>query len=64
MNKAIRRMWQMVVAIVLVHLGYNSLKRGVGRRAGLMFLFSLVIILLTIPWPFREAIGRGLFPGT
>jgi hypothetical protein len=53
----------MLLAILLAHIGYASLKRGVGKRAGIMFLFSLLIILLTIPWPFREAIGRGLFPG-
>jgi hypothetical protein len=53
----------MLVAILLAHIGYASLKRGVGKRAGIMFLFSLLIILLTIPWPFREAVGRGLFPG-
>ncbi|RYD53521.1 MAG: hypothetical protein EOP52_05135 [Sphingobacteriales bacterium] len=53
----------MLLAILLAHIGYASLKRGVGKRAGIMFLFSLLIILLTIPWPFREVIGRGLFPG-
>ncbi len=53
----------MIVAILLAHIGYASLKRGVGKRAGIMFLFSLLIILITIPWPFRELVGRGLFPG-
>lgn len=53
----------MVLAIVLVHIGYSGLKKGLGRRWALLTLLALLIILATIPWPFREAVGRGLFPG-
>jgi hypothetical protein len=28
------------------------------RRSFWLFLFALIIILVTIPWPFRTGVGR------
>jgi hypothetical protein len=33
------------------------------QKAFRYFLIALILILLVTPWPFREVIGRPLFPG-
>jgi len=58
----------MILAILLITRGYTISKKpfadGVGnKKVFQFFLAALVIILLMIPWPFREVIGRPLFPG-
>ena len=58
----------MLIAIVLVHIGYSSAKKNVADSAKFKKLFwytvcALLIMIITIPWPFREAIARPLFPG-
>lgn len=58
----------MIVAIVLIHIGYSSVKKSIPdlsrfRRLFWYTLFAVIIILVTIPWPGRELIGRPLFPG-
>ncbi|CAN0486723.1 unnamed protein product, partial [Laminaria digitata] len=32
------------------------------KVAAIGFTFGLLIMLAAIPWPFREGIGRALFP--
>lgn len=56
------------IAIVLVTLGYSRAKRRAGqwtahRTAAVLMGVGLILILASIPWPWREAVGRGLFPG-
>lgn len=58
----------MLIAIVLVHIGYSATKKNTPdvTKFKKMFWFTLVafiIIMATIPWPSREAIGRPMFPG-
>lgn len=58
----------MIIAIVLVHIGYAATKKNIadGAKFKKMFWFTLIafiIIMATIPWPSREAIGRPMFPG-
>ena len=58
----------MLIAIILVHIGYSAIKKYIPDSAKFKKLFwfstiALLIMLLTIPWPFREMIGRPLFPG-
>ena len=58
----------MLVAIVLVHIGYSATKKNIpdASKFSRMFWFTLVamvIIIATIPWPWREIVGRPLFPG-
>ena len=58
----------MVLAIGLITLGYGMSKKSVSdttkfRRAFWYFTIALVIILITIPWPYRELVGRPIFPG-
>ncbi len=57
----------MILAWILVHVGRTTVKRSVTdkakhRKALLFFGIALVIILASIPWPFRELTGRPYFP--
>ncbi len=55
----------MIIAIALIHIGKAQGKKalpdlGKHRRAFWFYLIALVVILLSVPWPFREAgAGRG-----
>lgn len=59
----------MLVAIVLIHIGYSYGKKNVPdaqkhKRSLLFFGLALLIILISIPWPFRSVgAGRSWFPG-
>ncbi len=58
----------MIVSIVLITLGYGMSKKAVSdevkyKKAFTYFIIALILILIGIPWPFRELIGRPLFPG-
>lgn len=53
----------MIIAWVLVHAGRTSVKRASTPRAKyrktlIYFGIALLLILIAIPWPFREALGR------
>lgn len=65
---AVEHLTGMLIAIVLIHIGYSSVKKNIPDSSRFKKLFwftliALVIILATIPWPGRELIGRPLFPG-
>jgi hypothetical protein len=72
-DKTFRFFWlehplMMLIAIALITLGYGMAKKPVAdsvkyQKAFRYFLIALVLILLLTPWPFREVIGRPLFPG-
>jgi hypothetical protein len=56
----------MIIAWVLVHAGRVSVKKANTSKAKfrktlLFFGIALVIILIAIPWPFREAVARPWF---
>lgn len=59
----------MLIAIALIHIGYSAVKKDIPDTSKFKKLFwftlvALVIILATIPWPFRESLGHHpLFPG-
>jgi len=74
MKDAVSRFWAvehmtgMILGIVLITLGKSVAKRPYAdalkhKRSAILFTLALVIILLTIPWPFRAGIGRPWFPG-
>ena len=66
---AIEHISAMIIAIVLIHLGYNFGKKDVPdtvkhKRTLLYYGLALLIILISIPWPFRlVGAGRTWFPG-
>ncbi len=74
MKDAVKRFWAvehavgMIVAIVLVHIGYSTTKRFMDddRKFKKIFwtiLAALVIIVFTIPWQWRTpGIGRPNIP--
>ena len=72
-NKFYRFFWIehpfiMIISVALITLGYGMSKKNVPdevkyRKAFIYFLVALIFILIGIPWPFREVVGRPLFPG-
>ena len=68
---AIEHFAAMIIAIVLVHVGRSYAKKDVPdavkhKRAVVFFGLALLIILISIPWPFREVghmTNRHWFPG-
>lgn len=65
---AMEHMLGMLIGIILIHVGYSATKKNIADQAKFKKLFwfvlvALIIIFATIPWPFREAIARPLFPG-
>lgn len=65
---SIEHAFGMLVAIIVVHIGYSATKKNIpdGAKFKRLFWFTLIamiIILATIPWPGREMVGRPFFPG-
>jgi hypothetical protein len=53
----------MLVALLLVHLGYRAVKKdmpdtGKFKKLFWFTLLAFIIIMATIPWPFRAGIAR------
>ena len=58
----------MLLAIIMITLGYRMAKKPlpgevIYRRALWLFIVALLFILVAIPWPFRQIIGRPWLPG-
>lgn len=57
----------MLIAIAMVHIGRAQSKKNIPdsikhKRTLLFFALALLIILVSLPWPFREAgAGRGWY---
>ena len=56
----------MIIAIVLITIGRGVAKKKIAdeakqKRTFWLFLVALVIILVSIPWPFRAGIARPWF---
>jgi hypothetical protein len=72
-NKFYRFFWVehptgMILSVILITLGYGMAKKAVAdqvkfKKAFWYFFIALLVILVTVPWPFREIVGRPLFPG-
>lgn len=72
-DKTLRFFWVehpfgMIISIILITLGYGMSKKPVTdqvkyRKAFWYFLIALIFILATVPWPFRDIVGRPWFPG-
>ncbi|HAK11240.1 MAG TPA: hypothetical protein DIW54_00820 [Chitinophagaceae bacterium] len=70
MKNSVARYWAvehitgMLIAIILITLGHGRVKRDTNtKRAKLYFTLALLLILVMMPWPFREGIARSWFPG-
>jgi hypothetical protein len=72
-NKSLRFFWvehptMMILAVVMITLAYRVAKKPLPDqvkygRALWLFIVALLFILVAIPWPFRQEIGRPWFPG-
>ena len=60
---AVEHIAGMLIAIILITIGRGKAKVLNYKAASWLFFIALLIILATVPWPFREAIGRPWFPG-
>lgn len=55
---AVEHLVGMLIAIVLIHIGKAQARKSIGdrakhRRTMIFYLLALLIILVSIPWPFR-----------
>jgi hypothetical protein len=65
---AIEHITGMLIAIILITIGRGKVKRSsdasAHKKAFWLFLLALILIFVSIPWPFRGVeIARPLFPG-
>ncbi len=64
---AVEHILMMIISIIIITIGYSLSKRAASdsekfRKIFIYFLISLIIILITIPWPFTQTgAGRGWF---
>ena len=70
MKDATTRFWavehisSMLIAIVLITIGHITYKKTQnGSKTAIFYVIALLLIVLAMPWPFREWIGRPWFPG-
>lgn len=74
MKNSIYRYWAiehitgMLIAIILITIGRGVSKKNMSdktkhKKTFWFYLIALLIILITVPWPFRKGIGRPLLPG-
>ena len=74
MKDSVSRYWAvehfaaMLIAIVLITIGRSITKKSISdtfkfKRSFWMYLFALILILATAPWPGRKGIARPLVPG-
>lgn len=57
----------MLIAIVLITLAHGLYKKSLPaevkyKKAFYYLLVALILILASVPWPFREIVGRPLMP--
>lgn len=69
MKDSVTRFWAvehvagMLIAIILITIARGKAKALNYKPACWLYIFALIIILVTVPWPFREGLGRPWFPG-
>lgn len=73
MKNATARFWSvehpvgMLIAIIFITIGRGSAKKNISDRSKhtrsfWYYFLALIIIIASVPWPFRE-VARPLFPG-
>ena len=63
---SVEHLTMMLLAWILVHIGRSSVKKagtdaGKHQRTLVIFGIAILLILSSIPWPFRDAIARPFF---
>jgi hypothetical protein len=64
---AVEHGFMMIVAWILVHVGRSSIKKASTnaakhKRMLLYFGLAILLVLIAMPWPFREAVSRPWLP--
>ena len=64
---AVEHMMGMLIGIILITIGRGSAKKNISdvekhKRSFWFYLIAFIIIVASVPWPFRE-VARPLFPG-
>lgn len=64
---AVEHITAMIIGIILITIGRGSAKKNISHKAkhtrSFWFYFAaFIIIIASVPWPFRE-VARPLFPG-
>jgi hypothetical protein len=57
---AVEHIAGMLIAIAMITVARRKVKALAFGSAGWLYLLALIFILATVPWPFREVIGRPL----
>ena len=65
---AVEHITGMILAIALITVARGVYRKSITdaakhKRALLLYVIALVLILAVVPWPFREGVGRPWFPG-
>jgi len=60
---AVEHITGMLIAIILITIARGKAKVLNYRAASWLYLIALIVLLVTIPWPFRAGIGRPWLPG-
>jgi hypothetical protein len=61
---AVEHIFSMLLAIILITIGHVKYKKGGSSKTTLiLYILALLLIFAAIPWPYRAAIARPLFPG-
>jgi len=64
---AVEHITAMLIAVILIHIGKAQAKKSISdrakhRRTVIYYLIALIIILVSIPWPFMQnGAGRGWY---
>jgi uncharacterized membrane protein len=53
----------MIISVALITIAHKKAKGLQYKSVAVLLIIALLLILVGIPWPFREIIGRGYFPG-
>lgn len=63
---AVEHIFGMLLAATLITIGHSKSKKGEtsdakNKKIAVFYTLALIVILATIPWPFREALGGNWF---
>jgi hypothetical protein len=53
----------MIISVILITIARRKAKVLNYKAVGWLLLIALIVIMISIPWPSREVVGRRLLPG-
>lgn len=60
---AVEHIFSMILAIIFITIGHIGYKKSQNAsRAKVLYVVALLLIVLAMPWPFKEGVGRPWFP--